>query len=397
MAIILGLASNVFFLGLVSLFNDFSAEMIISIMPAFLVSLGAAPAFIGFLEGFANALASVLKVYAGWFSDKIKKRKIISVFGYTLSVITRPVLYVVRNAWGVFVLRAIDRVGKGFREPPRDALLTESVSKEERGKSFGYQRAMDAFGGILGPASAVLLLPLIHNNYRTLFLIAFFVGLFALISFLPVKDIEKQRLQIDGLKINHLKPFTFSTRDFSSTFRRYIFTVFIFGLGMMPVSLLLLKIIDLGLPIKLIPLMYLVFSSSFAIFAIPFGRLSDKIGEKRVLIFGFVAAMVSFFILKQSSGVLELILGFAVLGLYEATTNGGQRSLASKLIGEDVQASGQGFLGAAIGLSSLCAGLIGGLIWTEFGSGAAFNYAMISMVVGLLLLISFRVKEFGVK
>jgi len=177
----------------VSLLNDFSAEMIIAVMPAFLVLLGAAPIFIGFIEGFADALASVLRLISGRYSDRLHQRKIISVWGYTLSVATRLVLAFVGNVWQVFFLRAFDRIGKGVREAPRDALLVESVEKREVGKSFGYQRAMDAVGGVLGPIAAVLVLPFIGGNYRTLFLIAFGVGIFAVLAFLFVKEAPPQK------------------------------------------------------------------------------------------------------------------------------------------------------------------------------------------------------------
>ncbi len=158
---IFGLRRNVFFLGLVSLFNDFSAEMMYSVMPGFLTTvLGAPPVLVGFLEGFADALASVLKIYFGWFSDKIGKRKILAVSGYAVSVSTRWFLSLVGNFWQVFILRSIDRVGKGLRDSPRDALISESVETKELGKSFGYHRAMDTIGATLGPLSAVLILPL---------------------------------------------------------------------------------------------------------------------------------------------------------------------------------------------------------------------------------------------
>lgn len=370
-----------------SLFNDFSAEMIISVMPAFLVSLGATPIFIGFLEGFADAVASFLKIYSGWLSDKLRKRKIISVFGYSLSVLTRSFLFFVGNIWSVFVLRAIDRIGKGFRESPRDALMAESVPKSDRGKSFGFQRSMDAFGGILGPALAVLILPFLGGNFRSLFLVAFVVGIFALLSFLPVKEVITR-----DVENKNYKKFTFKTDGFTPEFRQYIFSIFIFGLGSMPVSLLLIRIIDLGLDIKLMPLVYLIYSSAFAIFAIPFGGLSDKLGEKIVIIGGFASAIMGLLILRDSSSLLGVIFGFVFLGIYSAMTNGVSRSLASKLVSEDAQGSGQGFLGASSGLSSLFAGLLGGYIWTKAGSYFAFNYSIILMILGLWILANLRIK-----
>src|SRR3989338_3419444 len=191
---IFGLQKNVFFLGLVSLLNDFSAEMIQSVMPAFLtVVLGVPPVLIGFLEGFADALASILKIYFGWFSDKIGKRKILAVTGYIIAVSTRWFLALVTGFGQVFVLRAIDRVGKGLRDSPRDALISESVESRELGKSFGYHRAMDTIGATLGPLSAVFLLPLILNDYRLLFKIGFVLGILSVLTFVFVKDVKARK------------------------------------------------------------------------------------------------------------------------------------------------------------------------------------------------------------
>lgn len=378
---VLGLVPNVFFLGLVSLFNDFSAEMIIAVMPAFLTTvLGAPPVLLGFIEGFADALASILKIFFGWFSDKIHKRKIFAVSGYGLSVFTRWILALVGNFWQVFAIRAVDRIGKGFRDAPRDALLAESVEKEEVGKSFGYQRSMDTMGAVLGPLAAVFLLPLVAGDYRALFLIAFGVGIFAVLSFVFVKEVHN--LETESLRV--AAPFSFSLNKFTRQFKLFIAAMFVFGTGVMPLSLILLKSQDIGSIGTYIPLMYLVYNISFALFSIPFGRLSDKIGQKKVLVGGFSAAIVAYLIFAAFSTPKAIILGFIILGLYSAMTDGVGRALASKLVNQEILASGQGFLAAAIGISSLLAGLIGGTIWTFWGSTAAFMYGAVMMVLGLL-------------
>lgn len=382
---IFGLVPNVFFLGLVSLFNDFSSEMVYSVMPAFLtVVLGAPPILVGLIEGFADALASFLKIFAGWFSDRIGKRKILSVIGYSLSTATRLVLSVVTSFWHVFILRAIDRVGKGLRDSPRDALLAESVAKSEVGKSFGYHRAMDTIGGTLGPLAAFALLPLLAGDYRTLFVIGFFFGFLAILSFIFVKDVPRPFGQPLPAKI----PFSFSLKGFSTNFKLYILSIFIFGLGVMPISLMLLQTQAAGFSGETIPFVYFLYSLSFVIFAIPFGRLSDKVGEWKILLFGFAAAITAYAILAVFPTTAGVILGFMFFGLYSAMTDGVTRALASKLVLHEQLATGQGFLNAAVGISSLLAGIIGGLIWTYFGSTLAFIYGAVMMAIGLFTFVS---------
>jgi len=383
-----GLIPNVFFLGLVSLFNDFSSEMVYAVMPAFLtLVLGAPPFLVGLLEGFADALASFLKIFAGWFSDRIGRRKIISVFGYSLSTATRFFVALVTNFWQVFILRAIDRVGKGFRDSPRDALISESVTAEEIGKSFGYHRAMDTIGGTLGPLMAVILLPLLSGNYRSLFLIAFLFGILSVITFIFVKDVPR-KIEASIMPAKH-PPFSFSLKAFSRDFKLYIFSIFIFGLGVMPIPLILLKSGSVGFSAgaTAIPLMYFIYSLSFVLFAIPAGKLSDRIGEKKVLILGFLAAIIAYSVLAKFSTAASVVIGFIIFGLHSAMTDGVMRALVSKLVPADKLATGQGFLNAAVGVSSLLAGIIGGTIWTYVSPTAAFVYGIILMIVGLLTFI----------
>lgn len=394
---IFGLESNVFFLGLVSLFNDFSSEMMYSVMPGFLTTvLGAPPVFVGFIEGFADALASVFKIYFGWLSDKLKKRKILAVTGYSISVSTRWFLALVGNFWQVFLLRAIDRTGKGLRDSPRDALIFESVGRAEAGKSFGYHRAMDTIGGALGPLTAVILMPMIMNDYRLLFRISFVFGLLAVLTFVFVRDVKKQ--DAPGVAVVPspvIKPFSFSLKEYSGLFKEYLAAVFIFGLGLMPLPLMLLKSNEVGLNGFSIPLMYFVNNLSFVIFAIPAGKLADRIGDKKVIAFGFLAAIFSYLNLALFSTPWSVVLGFVAFGLYSAMTDGVQRALAAKLVADDKLASGQGYLNSAVGISSLMAGIIGGTIWTQFGSSAAFLYGAVLMICGLVIFIHLNTRHDG--
>ncbi len=381
---ILGLRKNVFFLGLVSLFNDFSAEMVYALMPGFLtVVLGAPAAFLGFMEGFVDALASILKIYSGWLSDKIGRRKLPAVLGYALAVSARAFLAFVGKFWEVFVIRVADRVGKGLRDSPRDALLSESVPPQELGKSFGYQRAMDAMGGILGPTLAIILFPLVSGDYSAMFVIASVISIFAVLCFVFVREVRTPQ----EIKPKTPVPFSFSLKKFDRKFKLFLIAVFIFGAGLMPVSLMILKASAIGLSDKAIPLMYLVYTVSFTVFAIPFGRLSDRIGERGVIVGGFLCAIFSYGILSAATGLATVAAGLVVFGLYSAMTDGVERALTAKLVAPDQLATGQGFLQSAIGLSSLVGGIIGGSIWTLVSPAAAFVYGAVMMAAGLLVFI----------
>jgi len=381
------LPKNVFWLGIVSFFNDFSAEMVQSVMPVFLTTVLGAPIIaVGFIEGFADALASILKLFSGWFSDKINRRKLPAVLGYILSVGIRPFLTVVANFWQVFGLRLVDRVGKGFRDAPRDALISESTPKEELGKAFGYHRMMDTFGATIGPLSAFLILPFLNNDYRSLFLIAFAIGIFSILSFFFVKEVKRPEGKA-------LPKFNFSLFKENKRFTLFVAAIFIFGLGTLPIPLLLLRSPEIGLGVGTVPLFYFVYSLSFVLFSMPLGKLSDRIGQRKVIIFGFFAALVAYLGLAFSGGFIMLGLMFLVLGFYGAATDGIERALAAKLVDSQLLATGQGFLNAATGLSALLAGVVGGALWNFLNSQAAFIYAAAASFVGLIFFINLTQKR----
>ena len=376
-----GVRRNIFFLGLVSFFNDFSGEMVQSVMPVFITNVLGAPAFfVGLIEGTADALASVFRLISGWMSDKIGKRKKPAVLGYSLSTLTRLFLVLVTNFWQVFTLRIIDRIGKGFRDSPRDALISESAPKEEWGLSYGFHRAMDTMGATVGPLFGFLIIFWVKDGYKLLFLIAFFLGLFAIGSFIFVKDVQVKKLEEQKKKVK---------LDWSifKTHKHFIFVVsslFIFGLGALPTGLVLLKAKAAG-SLADVPLMYFIYSLSFVIVAVPIGKLADKIGEKAVIAAGFLLAAIAYVGLALSSGLLAITIFFIILGIYSAATDGMQRMLAARSLHDELVATGQGFLNMAIGFSSLGAGIIGGLLWTYISAEAALFYAATFSVIGLIL------------
>ncbi len=389
---IFGLVPNVFWLGLVSFFNDFSNEMVKAVLPVFLtVTLGASAAFVGFYEGIADALASFLRIFSGWLSDKIKKRKPIIFLGYSLAVVTRWLLVIVSSLGAVFALRVVDRLGKGLRDSPRDALITESVPKEELGRSFGFHRFMDALGGVAGPIAALITLSFVIEDYRKFFLISGILGLFAIYSLFFIKDVPRPDAAALAKRKLSLAP-----AAFSRSFKHFLLAIFVFGLGFMPISLLLLRAQSLQIANSFIPILYLIYALSYSFFAIPFGKLSDKVSKKVLILVGFVIAIASYAVFAIAASKLALIAALLLLGIYSALTDGIQRALASTLLFEHQYASGHGYLQAAIGIASLIAGTVGGLLWTKISPVVALSGGMGLMAIGFVLLLFLNTKKAAV-
>ena len=377
-----GVPRNVFFLGIVSMLNDFSNEMIQSVMPVFLtVTLGASAFVVGIIEGVADALASILKIFFGWVSDKWKVRKKFAVAGYMISVSTRPFLMLASNFWHVFFLRSVDRVGKGMRDAPRDALISESVDSESLGKSFGFHRMLDTLGGMLGPLAVFFLLPLVFGSYQIIFLIAFGVGALSVITFVFVEENpsveEANPVVVPRMRLSFLK----NNRRFSL----FLFSIFIFGLGTLPVALLLLRVPSIGIEARYVTIFYLIYYISFLITSYPLGKLADSFGKRRTIAIGFFAALLAYVAFMFVQTFFGLVIAFIFFGIYSAATDGVERALAARLVDTHSLAMGQGMLNGAVGISALLAGGIGGLLWTYISPQATFVYAATLSFVGSIL------------
>lgn len=376
---ILGLQKNVFFLGLTSLFNDFSSEMVYSVFPAFFIAvLKAGAASLGLVDGVAEAVSNLFKIYSGNISDRFQKRKPLVIAGYMLAVITRPFYIVATNVASVLGLYTLDRTGKGMRDPPRDAIISLSVAKEELGKSFGYHRAMDTTGAILGPLVAYFILRSFPERFNVVFLTAFAIGIITVLSLFFVSDIATTFVT----KRHNLLA---SWRGLSQRFRLFVFAIFALSIGSLPVVVVLLKTQSIGLIIADIPLFYMIYNLSYAIFSLPAGKMSDRIGAPTVITIGYVVLLISYFVIAHVSSAWMLAGGFLLFGLFPGITDGVQRSFASQLSGEEFRGGALGFLNAAVGFGALLAGIGGGYFWQVYGSGTAFVAAACVVVVGLFL------------
>lgn len=376
-----GLPRNIFLLGLTSLFNDFSSEMVFSIFPAFFISaLHAGAASLGLVDGIAEATSNLFKIYSGSLSDRLGRRKPLVVSGYALSVATRPFYILASTVGGVLGLRVVDRLGKGLRTAPRDAIISLSSEKNELGRSFGFHRAMDTTGAILGPLVAYLILRTFPLQFNYVFLTAFGVGLLTLLTLVFISDVATQS---GAQRVQLLASF----KELSPRFKLFLLAVFVLSAGSLPVAVVLLKTASLGLAVADIPLFFAVYSISYAIFAIPAGRLSDHVGARTVIFVGYFVLIASYAVLNFAYGARTLAIAFLVFGLFPALTDGVQRSLAAQLTGETVRGGGLGWLNAATGFGALAAGIGGGYLWQAYSPTTAFLAASIVVLLGLVLLL----------
>jgi MFS family permease len=378
---IFGLPRNIVLLGLTSLFNDFSSEMIYAVFPAFFTTvLKAGAGSLGAVDGIAEFASNIFKIYSGYLSDRLQSRKTLVVAGYTLSVLTRPAYALVFTVTGALGLRFLDRVGKGLRDSARDSIISLSASEREIGRAFGFHRAMDTVGAILGPLAAYLILSRFPSHFPVVFFTAFAVGLLAIASLIFIRDVAVRARTGPRRLIA-------SFGRFSPGFKLYLGAILVLSMGSLPVAVILLKTESLGLVIADIPLFYMIYNLSYAAFSMAAGKASDRKGARAVILAGYAVLLVSYLLLGIARSIWSLVLGFLVLGLFPALTDGVQRALAAQLTSADQRGSGLGLLNAANGVGALIAGAGGGYIWQVYGAPTAFLAASAILVVGLILLL----------
>jgi len=374
---IFGLPRNIFVLGLTSLFNDFSSEMVYAVFPAFFTSvLRAGASSLGLVDGISEAASNLFKIYSGHLSDRIQRRKLLIFAGYMLSTATRPFYVLVASVAGALGLRFLDRVGKGLRDAPRDAIISLSSAKGDLGRSFGYHRAMDTTGAIAGPLVAYLILRNFPARFEFVFLAAFAIGILSVLTLFFIADVA---IAVPAKRAGLVASFN----RLSPRFKLFLAALFVLSAGSLPVAVVLLKTGTIGLVIADIPLFYMVYNVSYAAFSLSAGKLSDRIGATRAIPIGFAVLLVSYLVLGLAHGVWTLLAGFLLMGLFPALTDGVQRSLASQLTQAELRGSGLGWLSAANGFGALLAGIGGGYAWQTYGPWSAFALASLVVVLGL--------------
>jgi len=374
-----GITRNIFILGLISLLTDLSSQMVFPLIPLFMISvLGAGAYAVGIVEGAAETTASLLKVVSGYWSDKIRKRKPFVMFGYSLSALTKP-LFAFANAWSfVLFVRVIERIGKGLRTAPRDAIVAESVDEDVRGKAYGFQRSMDGIGSVMGAILAFLLLPVL--GYKNIFLFAFLPGMIAVFVILFIKEknspSKKERKDM-SIKV--------SFKELSGNLRLFIIVSSIFALGHFGYAFLLLRAKSIGLTDQTAILLYVLFYISYVIFAIPSGILSDKIGRKPVLMSGYLVFAITSFGLIFTSSIYSISVFFIIYGIFYAMIDGAQRAFVVDLAPEHLRATALGTFHTAIGMVALPGGFIAGLLWDKISPETTFIYGSVLAIISFSL------------
>jgi MFS family permease len=366
-------------LGLVSMFMDISSEMIHALLPIYMVTiLGTSMLTVGFIEGLAEATASITKIFSGVLSDWLGKRKLLAVIGYGLAAFTKPLFPLAQGMGLIVTARFIDRIGKGIRGAPRDALVADIAPPELRGASFGLRQSLDTIGAFIGPLLAIALMALTTNNFKFVFWIAVIPAFaaFALMVF-GVKEPAAKKEQ---------KPRTLTFKDagrLPRSFWAVVAIAFVLTLARFSEAFLILRSQSAGLPIALIPIILVVMNIVYALSAYPAGVLTDKTGRQGVLEIGIAFLIVADIILAFSASLLPLMLGVVFWGLHMGFTQGLLTTLVADTAPVDMRGTAYGVFNFAIGIAMLIASVVAGGLWDAYGPEATFLAGAMFTVVAL--------------
>ncbi|MBM3155982.1 MAG: MFS transporter [Chloroflexi bacterium] len=398
---ILGVSRNVFFLGWVSFLTDVSSDMIFTVMPLFLSNvLKVSIPIIGLIEGIAEGTASLLKLVSGWLSDRLGKRKSLAVFGYSLSALAKPFLYIA-SSWGtVLAIRWTDRVGKGIRSAPRDALVADCTVANERGRSFGFHRGMDTLGAVVGLALAALIVYLVQEGgleltrgaFRTLVLAG--IGP-AVLSVLILLFFVRERKKTVSPRACDAAPVQTECKGTAKVltdgrFKIFLVIIVLFTLGNSSDAFLILRAQNLGFSVSQTLLLFVAFNLVYALAALPAGMISDRLGRRKVIIVGWSIYALSYLGFALATDAWHVWLLFALYGLYYGVAEGVCRAFVCDIVPAEKRGTAYGWYHTAVGLSLLPASVIAGWLWHLIGPAAPFYFGAAlagTAMLGLALLI----------
>ena len=392
-----GVSANVLLLGIVSFLNDLSSEMIMPILPMFITALGGAGLIVGLIGGLQDSISSILKVLSGYWSDRIGRRKIFVSSGYLTSAGFKLLLSFSTIWQHILIFTSFERVGKGLRTAPRDAIIADSMP-EARGKGFGIHRALDTSGAIAGSVIVLLLLLFFWFDleqiayqigfYKSIIFIAAIIAFFSLVPLHFVKEGKREPQEI-RLQI--------SLKKLPKQLKLFIAVATLFALANFTYMFFILKAMDAFMPIMpvkesiaLAILLYVLFNAFYALLAIPFGTLSDRIGRRKVLTFGYFLFSVTCLGFAFFDSLAAFIVLFPLYGVVYAMIDGNQRAFVSDLSTEELRATALGSFHTVIGLIALPASLTAGILWQVISPNATFIYGSVISFIAVVLFLIFR-------
>lgn len=376
---------NVLYLGLVSFFTDFSTEMILGVLPTFIVNnLGVSRAILGAIEGSAELTSYAFRMISGSLSDKFRKRKVFVIFGYTLSTVSKP-FFISATGWiDAFVVRTTDRIGKGVRTTPRDALIADSVSESISGKAFGIHRTIDQAGAIIGPIAAFVILQ--FANIQAVFLLSLIPGAIAVIILIFfVKEVAIKKLASSTTIYGNIRHLLKVNKSF------VVLTIItgIFSLGSFNFSFILLRASELGIDQSYIPIVYSIINIAHTVIGIPAGILADKIGKEKVLLISYVIFTTSTMLMVISvNNIFFAYILATIFGLYVGISETVQRALIPRYVSSDLRGTAYGFYSLVIGVCFFVSNITFGFIWDNYNIQMAVVYSVtltICAILGMLL------------
>jgi MFS family permease len=373
------LPRNVKLLGAASLLNDIASEMIFPLLPQFLITvLGGTRFELGMIEGVADSASSLLKLWFGAWSDRVAGRKGFVIFGYALAAVSRPLLGVVGAPWQLFIARTADRVGKGVRTSPRDALIADSTAADSRGRAFGFHRAMDHLGAAIGPILAAVFLWWWPDNLRLLFLLTLLPGLMVVgILALGLREVPLTEPAGAG--------FHWTLRPFSRSFRLYLVALIVFTLGNSSDAFLLVRASELGVPVAALPLLWFAFHIVKSGGNLLVGRVVDRIGPRLPLIVGWFVYAAVYLAFALATAAWHAWAFFLVYAVFYALTEPAEKTLVVNLVGPQRKGLAFGWYNFAVGIAALPSSLIFGAIYQRVGPLAAFGWgaglALLAVVI----------------
>ncbi len=375
---------SVWALGLVSLFMDVSSEMIHSLLPIYLVTvLGASALTVGVIEGVAEATASITKVFSGALSDYLGERKWLAALGYTLSAITKPVFPLASTIGWVVAARFIDRVGKGIRGAPRDALIADLTPAGLRGTAYGLRQSLDTIGAVLGPLLAIVFMALLADNFRHVFWIAVIPAFISAgIIILAVREPSRPK-QKDGAGT---RPMRTELGNLSATYWLVVGVAAIFTLARFSEAFLLLRAQSVGMPLAVVPVVMIVMNVVYALTAWPAGALSDSLGRYRLIFAGFALLIVADLVLAFGGGVIAILIGVALWGLHMGLTQGLLSALVADAAPANLRGTAFGVFNLVSGLAMLLASVIAGGLWDWVGPDGTFLAGALFTAIALVVL-----------